>query len=64
MKKPRVQQYSINKTNFIFFLTIISSLSLLLFLLDNQQPARGYTNNILKIAKVNLAQDHTITNIF
>ena len=52
-----MQQYSISKTNFIFFLTIIVSLSLLLFLLDNQQPALGYTNNILKIAKVNLAQD-------
>jgi hypothetical protein len=57
MKKPCVQHYSINKTNCIFFLTIISSLPLLLFLLDNQQPALGYTNNILKIAKVNLAQD-------
>jgi hypothetical protein len=57
MKKPFMQQYLINKISCIFFLIIIAFLSLSSFLLDNQQPALGYTNNILKTIKVKLTQD-------
>jgi hypothetical protein len=62
MKIKILQQYSINKTNCIFFLTSIASLSLLVFLLNNPQqlhpqPALSYANNILKTTKVKLTQD-------
>ena len=55
--KILVMHFSTNhKTNFMYFLTIIVVLSILLISLNNQ-PALSYTDNNLNLTKINLIQD-------